>query len=848
MSKQTNSIQIILSAVEKGVTATFKRATGALTAFNKNAHNGIRIMGALEGAVGGVAGAFLGFSVVSGAVRMLQDAGQAAYNLEASLKAASREFGNVGGQRQWEQTIDRLSGKLRVYSKTDLQLAVSRTVDMTKRLGLSAEQMERVIELTGDLSAGKTTLEGGIERVTAALRGEAEASEYLGLTLNETYVKSWYEAKGAMQGAWKDLTDLEKAQIRYNVFLEQAIPMQGRAAASTKTFAGALAYARKEINDAVTENKDVASAMSGLADTIKDNAGEIGNLVSAIITWAARTTELIVTHRELAGQILKVVAGLYAVGKVSQILGVLLNMVRGLNAAFTFLTGQGFIAWAGGVVRAINAVKLSALGLKGALGAAAGALLAWEAGTSFGSWLYKSTEQAERDLARLRKEIEVTAAKYRQFAGFVPESKEGLFAKSTRELEEYKRQLESAYRHQAAVTNALYIAAKDKNIWGQQTEAARQAEIEYAAARTELERIEQAMDEFGAVSDQAHSKAAAAARGAAEASKQATGEALEAMKRKYLEYASEVRRLQDEITGRERSLAAELREMGRSGMDGYSAWQDRKREAEEYAAAARRAAQEAQQAMAAGDEVTGKAKFEEALQYADEAKQAYKDLNTEVKQGDQVVVSQADALKTAMNGVKEAGELGIDILKRQQDAAKQAKDALVEKSGFADLADGMDAAEKKWLENWQKMQAAAEKNVDAVEQRIVKMVNKDRTVYIDVVERQKRALGGLIGAARLATGGRLAGFGGGDRIPALLEAGEYVIRKEAVARFGSGLFDALNSLRLPDLSPMAAGAGGRMTLELKLPGGDAVSATVSGDDAERLKRWNRRVSHLGARR
>lgn len=192
---------------------------------------------------------------------MLQDAGQAAYNLEASLKAASREFGNVGGQRQWEQTIDRLSGKLRVYSKTDLQLAVSRTVDMTKRLGLSAEQMERVIELTGDLSAGKTTLEGGIERVTAALRGEAEASEYLGLTLNETYVKSWYEAKGAMQGAWKDLTDLEKAQIRYNVFLEQAIPMQGRAAASTKTFAGALAYARKEINDAVTENKDVASAL-----------------------------------------------------------------------------------------------------------------------------------------------------------------------------------------------------------------------------------------------------------------------------------------------------------------------------------------------------------------------------------------------------------------------------------------------------------------------------------------------------------------------------------------------------------------------------------------------------------
>lgn len=48
-----------------------------------------------------------------------------------------------------------------------------------------------------------------------------------------------------------------------------------------------------------------------------------------------------------------------------------------------------------------------------------------------------------------------------------------------------------------------------------------------------------------------------------------------------------------------------------------------------------------------------------------------------------------------------------------------------------------------------------------------------------------------------ARGGALPGYGGGDRINAVLEAGEYVVRKEAVKKFGSRFFAALNDLNLP---------------------------------------------------
>ena len=47
--------------------------------------------------------------------------------------------------------------------------------------------------------------------------------------------------------------------------------------------------------------------------------------------------------------------------------------------------------------------------------------------------------------------------------------------------------------------------------------------------------------------------------------------------------------------------------------------------------------------------------------------------------------------------------------------------------------------------------------------------------------------------APFAGEGKLPGFGGGDTVPALLERGEYVMRKEAVQSYGTGLMNAINS-------------------------------------------------------
>jgi len=77
----------------------------------------------------------------------------------------------------------------------------------------------------------------------------------------------------------------------------------------------------------------------------------------------------------------------------------------------------------------------------------------------------------------------------------------------------------------------------------------------------------------------------------------------------------------------------------------------------------------------------------------------------------------------------------------------------------------------------------------------------------DVLERKgglipyiRRKLGGAIseGWGKFRSGFKIPGFGGGDKVRALLEPGEWVIRKEAVQKYGNDLFAALNNMELPE--------------------------------------------------
>lgn len=71
---------------------------------------------------------------------------------------------------------------------------------------------------------------------------------------------------------------------------------------------------------------------------------------------------------------------------------------------------------------------------------------------------------------------------------------------------------------------------------------------------------------------------------------------------------------------------------------------------------------------------------------------------------------------------------------------------------------------------------------------------KDKTVTVTTQYVEKHSGGGMAGGwARFARGGLLPGFGGGDRIQALLEAGEIIFNKDIVRAWGADFLLAINA-------------------------------------------------------
>lgn len=267
-------------------------------------------------------------------------------------------------------------------------------------------------------------------------------------------------------------------------------------------------------------------------------------------------------------------------------------------------------------------------------------------------------------------------------------------------------------------------------------------------------------------------------------------QAAKMIKGEYAKMAGEVKNILAEIADREQSLGEELREMGRSTMAPESAWEDLRKEAEEYYNAAEKAA--------------GQGSFDDAVKLADKAKEKYKALNREVKSGDRLLISHQRALKTAMAGVERAGKLAIQSLQQEKESiTEQAAELARQAGGFSD----------NWSKAWQSFLQDGKMSVAALGKEIDRLI-KRRTLTINLEIKERKSShspqgfrhGGRINAQRLASGGRvtaynglsglvLRGFGGGDRRHVLAEDGEVMIRKEAVRQAGLTAALAFNAGR-----------------------------------------------------
>ena len=178
------------------------------------------------------------------------------------------------------------------------------------------------------------------ERVQSAIRGEAEASEYLGLTLNDTFIKN-NALNGSVRATFERMTDAEKAQIRDGELLRQTAQFSGLAASGTNSLEGAQ---RKAAASSEALGKTMGSI---LAQALKDVATYQGQAADALARWLEQFGKM-PTAQELRERAAAIEKGLPMIGPqpTAPIVSGLIGAVPGQTASEALrasLLGKGIV-------------------------------------------------------------------------------------------------------------------------------------------------------------------------------------------------------------------------------------------------------------------------------------------------------------------------------------------------------------------------------------------------------------------------------------------------------------------------------------------------------------------------
>lgn len=185
-------------------------------------------MGAAAGIAGVATDRFIDF--LGGSITVMREH-------ERISRAVTASYGQQTAT--WVKFAQQLSATTGFTSDAILEAALSART-LSNNYGLSIEQTQKLIRASADLARIRGIgVEQAFERVQSAIRGEAESSEYLGLTLNETYLKN-NALNGSLKNTWETLSDAQKAQIRYNELLKQSADFAGLASSSVNSLDSAF--------------------------------------------------------------------------------------------------------------------------------------------------------------------------------------------------------------------------------------------------------------------------------------------------------------------------------------------------------------------------------------------------------------------------------------------------------------------------------------------------------------------------------------------------------------------------------------------------------------------------------
>lgn len=179
---------------------------------------------------------------LTGVAAGLAAAGQIAMTHERLIVSVEQAYKNAAAEMiSFSDTLASETGNL--FNDTDILAGERYFATLYTNYGVAADQIQALMRTTANLAAAAgLSFENASYRITAAIRGEAEAAELLGLTMNQQSIDR--------ENLTFKMTNQEAAQFRINALFEQSAWSMGAANRIAESSYGQWARLTNQFKDA----------------------------------------------------------------------------------------------------------------------------------------------------------------------------------------------------------------------------------------------------------------------------------------------------------------------------------------------------------------------------------------------------------------------------------------------------------------------------------------------------------------------------------------------------------------------------------------------------------------------
>ena len=428
---------------------------------------------------------------------------------------------------------------------------------------------------------------------------------------------------------------------------------------------------------------------------------------------------------------------------------------------------------------------------------------------------------------RVRAEIKQTGQTEAEVKNKSVEVNRAAEAKKKAEIEKTLKELEKGWQDYGEKIDGIYEdqirAAKLAGMEEKQAQEEIEAQV-IALKSQQIEKTIQLLQNQTAVAKQLYGEEADEYKKSREKLKESENELsdlrLDALS-KYQDAVKNTEQVESKWRSKVQDIEADLLGVRTQGLSEYQQAIQETERADELVFKARQLAQK--------DAVTYEQQIMDLL---DEARDLYKQQNEAIEEtvhGREVEKrSIEESLKIQESGLEDVLRVTQEVGKKQVDNAKEVE------SGYKTALDELESRIESVLGDPKQLNVDIDPDVETLQSQFDRLA-ADQTKVIRVKTIEEKASGGQIFPRRA---GHLPGDGQEDNIPAMLMAGEYVVKKDAVKKYGPDLFSALNSMKMPVEALPGFALGGIVAV------GKAIQRFATGGPASSYDRYEQNPAIL----